>query len=383
VKKGLISCFLVFILISLTACGSSSQVMADDRRFLDLSLEFLDEYQLPSQSFQNTTVGGISAIAYDKKQDRFYALSDDRSYKGAARFYTLDLDIKQSSTEKATIEQITLESVTFLKHTTGKTYPPNSIDPEGIAISPRDTVFISTEGINKKNINPSIVEFDPKTGDHLSDLRLPDRFLLNASDESPKGLRENLGFEALDIAATSLLKDDPFRLFVATEFSLSQDIITDSEGRSPIRWLHYVISPIGDPVLVAEHLYLLEPAPTGTVSNGLTELVALPKEGYWLTLERTFGLFGNGAKIFQVVTGDASDTSRIVEFTGNLEGIKPLSKQLLLDLSTLDINLDNLEGMTLGPRLPDGSQSLILVSDDNFSTEQVTQFLLFALQQAS
>ncbi|MGK7932381.1 MAG: esterase-like activity of phytase family protein [Microcystaceae cyanobacterium] len=354
--------------------------MADDRRFLDISLEFIDEYQLPSQSFQGTTVGGLSAIAYDKKQNRFYALSDDRSSKGAARFYTLNLDINPSSTEKITLDQVTIEAVTFLQNSQGKTYTPNTIDPEGIAISPRDTLFISTEGVNAKNINPFIGEFDPKTGEYLSQLRLPNRFLLNASDESPKGLRENLGFEALDIAATSILKDDPFRLFVATEFSLSQDIKINSEGQSPIRWLHYVISPIGDPVLVAEHLYLLEPAPTGTISNGLTELVALPKEGYWLSLERTFGLFGNGAKIFQVVTGNASDTSRMLEFTGDLEGIKPLQKQLLLDLSTLDIDLDNLEGMTLGPRLPDGSQSLILVSDDNFNKEQVTQFLLFRLQ---
>jgi len=35
--------------------------------------------------------------------------------------------------------------------------------------------------------------------------------------------------------------------------------------------------------------------------------------------------------------------------------------------------------MTLGPQLPDGSQSLILLSDDNFSDNQETQILLFRL----
>ncbi len=35
--------------------------------------------------------------------------------------------------------------------------------------------------------------------------------------------------------------------------------------------------------------------------------------------------------------------------------------------------------MTLGPRLPDGRQSLLLVSDNNFTPGQVSQFLLFAL----
>ena len=49
------------------------------------------------------------------------------------------------------------------------------------------------------------------------------------------------------------------------------------------------------------------------------------------------------------------------------------------DFQQLGIYVDNIEGMTLGPRLSDGSQSLILVSDDNFNEEQVTQFWLFRL----
>lgn len=56
-----------------------------------------------------------------------------------------------------------------------------------------------------------------------------------------------------------------------------------------------------------------------------------------------------------------------------------VKKKLLLDLKELGILLDNLEGMTLGSRLPDGTQSLLLVSDNNFNSEQVTQFLLFRL----
>ena len=43
------------------------------------------------------------------------------------------------------------------------------------------------------------------------------------------------------------------------------------------------------------------------------------------------------------------------------------------------IPLDNVEGMTLGPQLPDGRRSLVLVSDNNFAASQFTQFLLFAL----
>jgi hypothetical protein len=50
-----------------------------------------------------------------------------------------------------------------------------------------------------------------------------------------------------------------------------------------------------------------------------------------------------------------------------------------LGLDALGIPLDNVEGMTLGPELPDGRRSLILVSDNNFAPSQFTQFLLFAL----
>jgi len=56
-------------------------------------------------------------------------------------------------------------------------------------------------------------------------------------------------------------------------------------------------------------------------------------------------------------------------------------KKLLLDLSELGIPLYNLEGMTLGPRLPDGSQSIVLVSDDSFDEAQKTQFILLSFNR--
>ncbi len=36
--------------------------------------------------------------------------------------------------------------------------------------------------------------------------------------------------------------------------------------------------------------------------------------------------------------------------------------------------------MTFGPMLSDGRQTLILVSDNNFNSNQVTQFIALALQ---
>ncbi len=58
-----------------------------------------------------------------------------------------------------------------------------------------------------------------------------------------------------------------------------------------------------------------------------------------------------------------------------------MTKDLVADLSTVPQvhTLDNVEGITLGPKLADGRQSVVLVSDDNFSPQQITQFLAFAL----
>jgi hypothetical protein len=61
--------------------------------------------------------------------------------------------------------------------------------------------------------------------------------------------------------------------------------------------------------------------------------------------------------------------------------LTPITKALAVDLSATPglSPLDNIEGITLGPKLPDGRQSVVLVSDNNFSPSQVTQFLLFAM----
>ncbi|MEL6580330.1 MAG: esterase-like activity of phytase family protein [Cyanobacteria bacterium J06621_12] len=46
------------------------------------------------------------------------------------------------------------------------------------------------------------------------------------------------------------------------------------------------------------------------------------------------------------------------------------------------MELDNSEGISFGEILPDGRQSLIVVSDNNFNDSQETQFLAFAFGEA-
>lgn len=369
----------VILIINLTACNLPRPVKAEDRMFLKLSVDFLGEYQVSKQTYQNTVVGGLSGITYDRNTGKYYVISDDRSERGDARFYTMDLKLSQA--EPIKLEKVTIEGVTSLKNQDKKAYLKGSLDPEGIGVSPRNTLFISSEGNINQGIEPSLGEYDLKTGQLLQPIQIPKRFLPNKVQDTPQGIRNNLGFESLTLGISSTLKDDPFRLFTATENALIQDNPDNTpEDAGKIRFLHYVVNPFGAPVLVAEHLYLLEPLPENGRYHGLSELLAFEKEGYLLSLERTLGLTGFEGKIFQVVTADATDTSRVESLRGNIEKIHPMRKQLLIDLNNLGIDLDNLEGMTFGPRFGDGSLSLIVVSDDNFRDDQITQFLLFRIK---
>jgi hypothetical protein len=373
-KKRLARIFIGLILaIALAACNVAPAVSAQDRLFLDLSLEFLGEYQLPKTTFKNTVIGGLSGLTYDRQNNLFYAVSDDRSRFSPARFYTLDLVLDRDK-----LKNIEIKNVTFLTDEKQEKYTTGAIDSEGIALSPRETVFISSEGDIKKGINPFIGEFELKTGQLKQYLKLPRRYLPDTQQE--QGIQNNKGFESLTLSPNGLSPQDPFRLFTAIESSLIQDgIPTTPEQETKIRMMHYVINPFSNPVLVSEQLYLLDRGDSETISTGLSEMLALPQEGFFLSLERSINLTGYGVKIYQVATSDATDISLVPSIKGDISQIRPLRKKLLLDLDRLGIELDNLEGMTFGPRLSDGAQSLVLVSDDNFNKDQVTQFLLFKL----
>lgn len=366
--------FLLISYLCFSFWGAMPPALAQARLFPPLALEFLGDYQLPVQTEEGLKVGGLSGLTYDRQRDQFYAISDDRQYP---RFYTLKLKIAPSG-QRPALTAVAVEQATLLRDGQGHPYAADQLDPEGIALSPRDSLLISSEGVRATQALPLIGEFDRQTGQLQQILPLPQRFL---TLKPGQGIRDNLGFEALTLAATSTLPDDPFRLFTAPENGLAQDLDPEVPSwAAPLRWLHYSINSIASPTLVAENPYLLDPAPAGILANGLSDLLTLPQEGTFLSLERTFGLTGFGAKLFQVANTNATDSAGRTSLAGSRARLDSLRKQLLLDLSTLGLELDNLEGLSWGPRFADGSASLILVSDDNFRPEQVTQFLLFRVQ---
>ena len=371
---------LGLLVVGLAGCALP-RLQAEDRLFLPLNAQVLDVYQLPVKDFQNTTIGGLSALSYHRERDQFYALSDDRGKFGPPRIYALSMEFALNENQQPRFETVTFDQVITLKDAEGNAYPQGALDPEGLALSPRGTFLVSSEGNVSKNVPPFVGEFDQNTGAIVTSFRVPDRFLTDDTDAPTKGIRENLSLESLTINAPAGTAGmtEPFRLFTAAESALVQDYDEDPAQPLNTRFLHYLIGE-NQSTLIAEHLYPLDLEPPGALINGLSELLLIDQGGHFLALERAFGLRGFRVRLYQLATGGATDTSTILSLKGNLEGVSPIRKRLLLDFADTDIEVDNLEGMTLGPRLPDGSQSLILVSDNNFEAERDSQFILLRLE---
>ena len=348
-------------------------------------IELLGAVELPTGfAFEGTTVGGLSGIVHDAATGSYLAISDDRSQIGPARFYELAIDLGDGSLDDG---DVAFTGVTTLRRADGSTYPALSIDPEGIALGPDATVYVSSEGeVNPaagRVQAPSVSQYRRSDGVLVSTLSTPSEYVpvLDGAGVSVSGIRNNLAFESLTTAR------DGKRLLTATENALAQD----GPAASPIATSPSRILVFDDKGKVREEyrydtdVIAVAPTPAGAfATNGLVELLALDDGRSFLALERSFSVGaperGNDVHLYRVELDPASR----LRPGGSLADVAPLHKDLVLDLGELDVPLDNLEGMTFGPVLADGRQSLVVVSDDNFNAAgtQSTQFLAFAVDVA-
>jgi hypothetical protein len=336
-------------------------------------LQFLGQAIVPTgTTFGGTTVGGLSSISYDASRGVYYALSDDPSQFQPARFYTLGIGVADGHLDNG---DVTFTGVTTLQAPGGGPYAPFSLDPEGLTLTKDGELVDTSEGITNSGIPPFVRRYS-LGGAFLGDLPVPAAFL---PPNATHGVRQNLAFEAAAVAPNGR------HLYVGMEGALTQDgpAATVSNG-STSRILRYNLAsgklerqdvypddPVAEP-----------PVPSTNFSvNGLVELLPF-NDQYMLAMERSFSVgapgTGNTIKLYYVSFTRTTNVDGVDSIAG-LPRLQTAQKTLLLDLRTLGIPLDNVEGMTLGPQLPDGRQSLVLVSDNNFAASQFTQFLLFAL----
>ena len=123
IYQRILSLAVLCLLLILSGCDVP-RIQAEDRLFLPLSLELLDESVLPSQEIEKTRIGGLSAITYDRQTGNYYALSDDRGFVSPARFYTLSIDIGGKDPDLFQIRKITIKDVTLLRDEAGELFPP-------------------------------------------------------------------------------------------------------------------------------------------------------------------------------------------------------------------------------------------------------------------
>jgi hypothetical protein len=121
--------------------------------------------------------------------------------------------------------------------------------------------------------------------------------------------------------------------------------------------------------------------------NGIVEVLPIDNAGTMLVMERSFsvggvlgGGTGNVVTIYEVSTAGATD---VLDIDALYEGgspiaLTPVAKRLVFAFEDLGIPIDNIEGMTFGPDLPNGRRTLVIVSDNNFNPFQFTQFIVLA-----
>lgn len=328
--------------------------------------------------YGGTTVGGLSGIDYDAESGQYLLLSDDRSALDPARFYTAR--IRYTATQLAPPE---FTGVVGLRNAAGQPYAPSRLavegvdvpDPEAVRWLPGARSFLWTsEGDFSRSFGPALRSARVADGALLRDYALPATFTPRPAART--GPRDNATLEGL------ALSPDRRTAWLAMEGPWLQDgpRATPASGGAPVRItaidvdsgraLHQVAYQ-PDPV---PHK---SPMPGGYTTNGVSEILA-DGDNHLLVLERAYTLgVGNSVRLYRIRLDSGSDTLGLAALApGNHT---PVAKVLVADFAQLGLpHVDNLEGMTWGPRLPaaeGGGRVLVFVSDDNFNPAQSTQFI--------
>ena len=341
------------------------------------------------RTFQDTTIGGLSGLAYDAKRGVYYAVSDDRGENQAPRFYTLQIDLDESG-----IKDVRFLGVTFFD---GDASTPGiqpiergDSDMEDIQLLADDTLLVSSE--RDRDNRPWIKRF-ALDGSLLGDVPVPARFMTvteTGPDGRPRvirGIRNNQGFEGMALTPSDQT------LYLANEQALAQDgTVSSDETGTNVRILRLELydaeaRPTAEYVYPVEKAFAASTDPNAPADNGVTSLLwvehLLP--GYdLLVLERAYAAgVGNDVNIYLVSLADATDVRDVDALPAPYTG-RPASKALLANITLLGVKSDNLEALALGPRLTNGSLSLIVMADDNFSaaggSPQINQFIALEIQ---
>jgi hypothetical protein len=367
-------------------CTSSKKITGNIKSTSIFQLRFLDEYDVPNgKHFKGTTIGGLSGIDYDTHLDQYYLISDDRSAINPARFYTAKIYLKGNG-----IDSIEFIDVTTLLQKDGRPYPNSkqdpfhTPDPEAIRFNPsNDEIVWSSEGerIIREGNNvledPSVIAIN-KNGNYKDSFALPPNMHIHATENGPRqnGVFEGMTFSGdykyLFVNVEEPIYEDGPRAGLRDSTAWIRVIKFDANTRRPLAQYAYQIEAVAHPA-VPENAFKINGVPD-ILWDGQNETGG----DNFIVVERSFstGKASCTIKVFFAENRNATDIKDI-SLIKDQNKIKPLDKKLLLNMDELGRYIDNIEGVTTGPVLPNGHATLIFVADDNFSKEERTQFLLF------
>ncbi len=370
------SCIILFFI----SCTSSKRLAINN----EISrLKFLSEYDITyNESFQNTVVGGLSGIDYDQRSNTYYMISDDRSERNAARFYKAQISINNNK-----IDSIHFTETVFLKNKDGNMYPgvtsdPYHVpDPEAMRYNPHTNILTwSSEGeriIKGNNIileDPAVTEITPE-GNYLDTFSIPSQFHMSNQETGPRrnGVFEGIAFDDaykyLYVNVEEPLYNDGSRAGLHDSTGIIRIIKFDVASKKAIAEYGYIIDPVA-----------YSPLPAGAfIINGISDILSIDKNKL-LVIERSFST-GRPACTIRIYIADLSKADDVKEMASIKDKpVKMIRKKLLLNMDDLKIYIDNIEGLTFGPTLPNGHRSLLFISDNNFDSREKTQVLLFEVE---
>lgn len=379
---------IVFFLSSvfLMACSSNKKLANGEKAVSISSIKFLSEYAVPYDlRFQGTVVGGLSGIDYNKNLDEYYMICDDPSAVSPARYYTAKISITNNA-----IDSVAFTNVTTLLNKDGKPYADiikdrlHSADLEALRFIPLTNEMIySTEGQRHTTKNgsieiqqPSIIVMD-KNGNYKDSFALPANMYFHTTENGP---RHNSVFEGLDF--TNHYKS----LFLNVEESLYEDGLRAGLGDSTA-WVRFLKFNTKTKKQVAQYAYQIDAVPFAPIPadafkiNGISDIMFIGNNKF-LVIERGYSK-GRKPSDIRIYIADISQAENIANNPSLKEHPvkKPITKKLLLDFNSLGRFVDNVEGVTFGPILPNGKRSLVFVVDNNFDKIQISQFWLFEINE--
>lgn len=361
----------IFLMALLLGCNVGKNVAVEKIEIS--SLRYVNHYIIPyNLNFKNTTVGGLSGIDYDKTNDQYYIISDDRNAINKARFYSAKINFSNKG-----IDTVIFTNV-FPLQEENKNVLKDNPDPESIRYLPGKNLWVwSSEGeriVSAKDTvlnNPSINLINAE-GKLLNNFTVPENFKMHATEYGSRrngvweGLSFSSNFKNLWVSTEEPLYQDGPRADVFPNDAYTRIIKYDVKTKKPVAQYAYLLEPVAHAPIPANAFKV----------NGISEILAVGNDKL-LIMERSFstGNLNCTVRVFEVDFKAATNIGEksILE----IKDFKAATKKLLLNMDDLGIYIDNVEGLCFGPTLANGKQSLIFIADNNFNPLEQQQVFLF------